>query len=289
MDRTVPFRSLLSSQVRPTREPNTDLSGAAVDSSMYEAVRAVPTGESTVARYAATAADYGFDGIVDRTPSDGSAANRDEMGYDADEIRDRYGVDVVEGVEIRATDPSRASGLLGSLRRSATVLMVRGGSAAMVQFAVRQDRVDVLTAPTAGDGSVDFAMAGEAAAHDVRVELDLGRVLRTSGGQRVRAVEDLERLWRVIDDRDVPYVVTGTPASHLQLRAPRELLAVGSLCGIDRGAVEAGLREWGRIATRNRNRLSGRVPSPGVEVVDDRDETVHSSEEQPADDGGDEP
>lgn len=230
---------------------------------MYEAVRPYPTGDSTVARYATTAADQGFDGIVVRSAAEDPAA------YDAAEIREAYGIDVVVGTEIRTTDPSRASGLLGAHRRDSTVLMVRGGTAAMNRFAVRQDRVDVLALPVDGEDPFEFALAGEAVDHDVHVAVDLAGVLRRTGGTRVRAIDRLERLWGILDDRDVPYVVTGSPTAHLELRAPRELVAVGALCGMDGEALEAGLRAWEGIADRNRDRLAGRVPSPGVEIVEE--------------------
>ena len=262
-------------------KPNTDLTRATVGGGMYEAVRPYPTGDSTVARYAATAANQGFDGIVVRSAADDPAA------YEPARIRDAYGIDVVEGTEIRTTDPSRASGLLGAHRRDTTVLLVRGGTAAMNRFAVRQDRVDVLVLPVDREADFEFALAGEAIDHDVNVALDLAGVLRRTGGTRVRAIDRLERLWRVIDDRDVPYVVTGSPTAHLELRAPRELVAVGALCGIDREAVEAGLRAWGRIAERNRDRRAGRVPSSGVEIVEEG-ETAEGTG-QPDPDGEAEP
>ncbi|ERH07983.1 MAG: hypothetical protein J07HN4v3_00348 [Halonotius sp. J07HN4] len=60
---------------------------------MYEAVAAYPAGDSTVSRQAKTAADYGYDGVVVRTRT---------AEFDADAISDRYGIDVVGGIEIDA-------------------------------------------------------------------------------------------------------------------------------------------------------------------------------------------
>lgn len=247
---------------------------------MYEAVCPFPAGDSTVARHAATAAEYGFDGIVALTPVDQEAA------FDAAAIRAAYGVDVVEGTEIRTTDPSRASGLLGAHRRDSTVLVVHGGSAAMNRFAVRQDRVDVLDIPPTAEATFEYTMAGKAVDHDVHIAIDLTGVLRSSGGTRVKAIDRLRRLWRIIADRDVPYVVTGSPASHLELRAPRDLAAVGMQCGIDRESLEDGLRAWERIAECNRKRRAGRVPSPGVEIVEEDGRTDQPGSELPEDASG---
>ena len=59
-------------------------------------------------------------------------------------------------------------------------------------------------------------------------------------------------------------MVSASPENHLQLRAPRELLALGEVIGFDREAVAAGLAEWGRLAVRNRERLSESFIEPGV-------------------------
>jgi ribonuclease P/MRP protein subunit RPP1 len=225
---------------------------------MYEAVRAAPDGDSTVARFAATAADLGFDGVVVRSRQDA----RPE--FDADAIRDAYGVDVVRGVEIAVEDRERASGYLGSFRPEHTVVAVRGGSPAMNRFAVESDGVDVLAAPMADEGDVNHVLARAAADHGVRLEFDLSRVLRASGGTRVRAVQGLRKLRELVEQYEPPFVVSAFPTSHLQLRSPRDLVAVAEQVGFSEEQVRTGLAEWRRLADRNRERLSDEFIAPGV-------------------------
>lgn len=224
---------------------------------MYEAARAVPDGESTAARLAATAADYGFEGLVVRNHGDVDAE------YDAAALQDAYGLDVIEGVEIRAEDPAQASGYLGALRPRATVLCLHGGSTDLNAFAVRQDRLDVLAHPMRG-ADLNHVLVREAKAHGVRLEVNLGHVLRADGGRRVQALSGLRKLRELIDAYDAPYVVSGDPSSHLQLRAPRELIAVGETIGFSREMIDAGLAEWGRIADGNREHARSDYVEPGV-------------------------
>ena len=237
---------------------------------MYEAVHAYPDGDATVDRLARTASEYGFEGIVVRNHGD------EEADYDADTVADRYGVDVVDGVEVRAEDPSRASGFVGNYRSEKTIVAVHGGTTAINRFAVEQPTVDVLAHPMAGDGDVNHVLAKEAAKNGVRVEFSFRRVLRADGGERVQALRGLRKLRELVFEYDVPYVVSGDPASHLQLRAPRELTAVAEVVGFDPDDVEAGLREWGRLAERNRFRASDEFVEPGVyrgdELPEDRRE-----------------
>lgn len=225
---------------------------------MYEAVHAVPEGSATVARLAATAREYGFEGIVVRNHGDARA------DYDAGAIGERYGVDVVSGVEIRAESPSRAAGFVGAHRPNVEVLALHGGTDALNRFAVEQERIDVLAHPTDG-GDVNHVLARAAADNGVRLEFDFARILRGRGGGRTRAIADLRKLRELVAAYDAPYVVSADPTSHLELRAPRELLALGESIGFDAGQVEAGLREWGAIAAENRHRRSDAFIAPGVE------------------------
>ena len=61
-----------------------------------------------------------------------------------------------------------------------------------------------------------------------------------------------------------PIVVSSDPASHLDLRSPRELMAVGGLIGMEPEDVEAGLLEWGSILSKNLDNLSGKYADLGV-------------------------
>jgi len=232
---------------------------------MYEAVHARPDGQSTVARMALTASEYGFEGIVVRNHGD------DPASYDPAAIRDRYDIDVVPGVEIRASDRSRASGFVSSHRENQTIVAVHGGTNAINRFAVEQSQVDVLAHPMAGDGDFNHVLAKEAKRNGVRIEFSLADVLRDSGGTRVTALRDLRKLREIVMQYDTPYVVSVDPTSHLQLRAPRELLAVGETIGFSREEIETGLTEWGRLAKRNRERQSDSYIQPGVRRVDDED------------------
>lgn len=223
---------------------------------MYEAVHAHPDGAATAARVAATAARMGYDGVVIRAR---------DAAPDYPAIREASGIDVVDAVEIAASDPERASGAVGGLRPDHTLLSVHGGTDRLNRFAVEQERVDVLARPMAGDGDVNHVLATRAAANGVRIEFDFGPVLRTTGGERVRALRDLRKLREVVADAGAPFLVSANPASHLELRASRELVAVGEAVGFDPETVRAGLREWGELADRNRHRRSEAFVEPGVE------------------------
>ncbi|WP_158056229.1 RNase P subunit p30 family protein [Halorussus halophilus] len=226
--------------------------------SFYEGVHAHPDGDSTVARMATTASEYDFSGIVVRNHSDATA------DYDPAEIFAEYDTDVVDAIEVRADNPQEASGHVGNYRPKYTVLAIHGGTKKLNRFAVESDHVDVLAHPMADRGDFNHVLAKAAVEHDVRVEFNFSKVLRADGGPRVQALSDLRKLREIVEHYDVPYVVSADPESHLQLRAPRELIAVGETIGFDADQIREGLTEWGRIAERNRERLSDEFIAPGV-------------------------
>jgi ribonuclease P/MRP protein subunit RPP1 len=226
---------------------------------VYEAVHAHPDGDSTVARFAATAASVGYDGVVVRSRSDA------RPDVDLEAVADEYDVDVVSGVELDAEDRSQASGALAHLRDQVTVLVVRGGTPGLNRFVAESPRADVLAGPMRGDGDLNHVVVKEARRNAVHLEFDLSRVLRASGGRRVQALRGLRKLRELVEHYDAPYVVSVDPTSHLHVRAPRELLAVGEEIGFDRDQLRQGLEAWGDIADRNRYRTSGEFIAPGVE------------------------
>jgi ribonuclease P/MRP protein subunit RPP1 len=245
---------------------------------MYEAVHAHPDpdGAATPARFAATAARYGYRGLVVRATGPAPTGPEPADGTDEDAsyrpptyaaVAAEYDIDVVDAVEVRADDPGSASGAVGNYRRDRTLVLVRGGTTGLNRFAAEQDRVDVLTHPFGTSGTaadVNHVVVKAARDHGVRIEFALGPVLRASGGQRVRALRKLRKLREIVSHYDAPFVVSGAPSSHLQLRAPRELAAVGEAIGLGTDRVTAGLREWGRLAARNRDRQSDTYVEPGV-------------------------
>jgi ribonuclease P/MRP protein subunit RPP1 len=225
---------------------------------VYEAVHAYPDGGATVSRHAREAASLGYDGVVVRNHGDAPAE------YDAETIADEFGVDVVGGLEVRTDDRSQASGLVRRFREEATLVCVHGGDRSINRYAVEDPRVDVLAHPMRGEGDVNHVLARAAAENGVRLEFSLAEVLRADGGPRVRAVSGLRKLRELVEDADAPFVVSADPFSHLDWRAPRELVAVGELVGFEAEQVRAGLREWGRLAARNRERASESFIQPGV-------------------------
>ena len=237
----------------------------------YEAVVPYPEGNATASRFARTAQEYGYGGVVLRRRIDRAAEMSDRSASDA-EGTDTFGVDVVPGVELVPDSPTRVGGLASSVRERTVVVIVRGGDSGVNRAAVEDPRVDVLSRPFgedgaggADDGDVNHVLVKAARDNDVAIEFDLAPVLRLSGGRRVRALGRLRKLRELLDHYEAPFVVSARPDSHLRLRSVRELSAVGSQIGFEEETIREGLERWGAITARNRHRLSESFIGEGIE------------------------
>jgi len=254
---------------------------------MYEAVRPYPAGDATPARLARVAGAAGYDGTVLRWPP-AVVATGDQFEPPDSQVErdDAYAeVDIVQALELDASDRDRLARLIRTHRDDVAVIVARTTDPDATRFAAERERIDVIR-PTP-DAVPAHATIGTAAAHGVRTAVDLGPVLRDTGGSRVRSLDALRTLVADLRDRAAPHVVTGTPASHLALRGPRELAALGAALDVPDEWLRDGLAEWGRIAGRNRERAAPPAGEPGVRVVGDGTADVAVEHSERADrDGG---
>lgn len=219
---------------------------------VYEAVRA--DGRTTPARFALTAARYGYDGVIVFGASIEAERAR---------IAGSYGIDVGHGAWIRAAERDEAARRIAAARGEADVVLAASGAASLDRFLAERESLDVLIP----SGIPRHTTLTAAAQHGVRIGLDMGDLLR--GDDRAGGMNAARRIARLLIELDVPFVVTAAPTSHLELRAGRELTALGATIDLPADVVRAGLAEWGNILQRTRTVRDDTFIQPGVRVLDD--------------------
>ncbi len=225
---------------------------------MFEAVRVTPMGTSTLSRMAATASDYGFSGIIVRNPPN------DPPNPNLQTISDTFDIELFSGIELSEKNQSTLSGHIGGNRNKTPLLCIRGGETSLNLFASKQKNLDVLCHPLGTQKNISHVMVKEAKKNNVRIEINFSGILRESGKNRIKSLKRLKKQWDIISAYNAPFVVSSDPSSHLELRSPRELMAVGGLIGMEPEDVETGLLEWGTILSRNLDNLSGKYADLGV-------------------------
>jgi len=194
----------------------------------------LPDGSDSPSRMALAAKKLGYSGIVITNHTTTGRA----FGIDA--ARLVGGIEVVIGFEIVATDQRSLHAKAASLRDRSDFLAVHGGDEKINRAACEDSNVDLLAHAHEGRSGIGVAAAKAARDNQVAIGLDLGPIIRLRGSSRVRWMEAVRRDLDLIRKFDLNLMISTGAKSHLDLRSPRDLVALASLFGLERErAVEA--------------------------------------------------
>lgn len=223
-------------------------------------VYSVPEGKNTIEEMAAFSSRLEFSGIAITNPSDSSKPQK------AKKICD---LEVFSGVEIKVNNPSRLHGMVGKYRKNTDIIVVRGGSENINRAAVENSNVDILCGfGSMKDNGLNHILARSASDNNVAISFDLGEVICSRGGRRVRTLSNFRKDLALVRKYNVPFILTSSAKSCYDLRAPRELMALAGLFGMTKDEAINGLSTTPELI------ISGNRPSPnyvyeGVEIVDE--------------------
>lgn len=225
-------------------------------------VHVMPQGSSSPSRMALVARRLGFSGIIVMSIN----GSGDLQWFEA--AQRIGGITVSSGVEVVSKDPRSLKGRISSLRDRYPFLAVHATSEPLLREAFADPRVDLVV----NSGfRLTVPPARSAKRNQVALAIDLQPMIRLRGVSRSRWL-DLQRYnVRVARKFGIKMMLTVSPRSHLDLRAPRDMIAMAQILGISREEALEALRLPGRILDMNRRRWA----SPGVEVLE-----AHTDDEQ---------
>jgi len=219
-------------------------------------VHVLPDGSSSVNQMLSIANHFGYSGIgitnhIDKEPpSDGS----------------HEGIELIHGVEIEVRNSSRLHGFVGKFRKKVDVLVVHGGSESINRSAVENPNVDVLTnLPTGRDNGFNHVLAKSAHDNEVAIAFNLDVIIKQRGGRRVHALGHFRKNLQLARKYNVPTILTSNAMSCYDMRAPREMIALAGLFGMEEDEANAALSTIPEgIIKRNRRNTS--TPQ-GVRII----------------------
>ncbi len=219
-------------------------------------LHALPDGSDSPSRMALAARRLGYSGII--------VCNHMTTGraFGIDAARLVGGIEVVIGFEIVATDQRNLHAKAASLRDKADFLAVHGGDEKINRAACEDPNVDLLAHPHEGRTGIGVAAAKAARDNQVAICLDLGPMIRLRGVARVRWMEVVRRDLDLIRKFDLNLMISTGARSHLDLRSPRDLVALACLFGLERDRAVEALALPKSILDLNRRRWT----SVGVEL-----------------------
>lgn len=221
-------------------------------------VHSMPDGESTIEELTSLAKHFGYSGLA--------ITNHSNSGV-APMVAKTEDFEILRGIEIVTTSPSKLHGLIGKYRKNVDVLIVHGGNENINREAVENPNVDVLAHPQMGRHSgLNHILAKSASENNVAIEFNLDAIIKGRGGRRVQTLSNFRTNLNIARKYDVPMLLTSNASSYFDLRAPREMIAVAGLFGMNKDeAVSAlSLTAEGII---EKKRLKPGFIREGVEII----------------------
>ncbi|HPJ30804.1 MAG TPA: RNase P subunit p30 family protein [Methanothrix sp.] len=218
----------------------------------------LPEGSDSASRMALAAKKLGYSGIIitNHVNSSGPPFGLEAAGLVA-------GIEVAVGTEIVASDQRSLHARASSLRDRVDFLAVHGGDEKINRAACEDPNVDLLAHPHQGRSGIGVAGARAARDNQVAIALDLSLMIRLRGAARVRWMEAVRRDLGLVEKFDLDLMITTGARSHLDLRSPRDLVAMAGLLGLERDRSTEALALPKTILDLNRRRWT----SVGVELL----------------------
>lgn len=223
-------------------------------------VHCAPDGKSTQEEMVSMAKHLGFSGIAITNHSDSDTVTKLIPGND---------IEVLRGVEIMAGSPSKLHGLIGKFRHKMDVLAVHGGDEGINRAAVENPNVDILLHPgTSRNSGLNHVLAKSASDNNVAIGFDILSMIKLRGGRRVHALSHFRENLRLARKYDVPLLLTNNASFCYELRAPREMIALATLFGMEHDEAIAALSVTPAEIIK-RSRRGNTFICEGVEIVED--------------------
>ena len=224
--------------------------------SFFELARCYPEGSSSASRMAYTARQLGWGGII--------FLSRDPDGIFMPEAAQRVkGIELAIGAEAQAPGSRALKSRIGSLYSRYPFVAVLGSSEEMVRMASEDPHVDLLFHPCDVRHPLGIATARAAAQNQVAIGFDLSPLIHLRGHNRARWMQALRHNLVLVRKFHIRPAITAGAASHLDLRSPRELMALAGVAGFEADEAREALCWPGRVLEKNRRNWAG----PGVEIL----------------------
>jgi ribonuclease P/MRP protein subunit RPP1 len=224
--------------------------------SFYECLKALPEGSDSTSRLTLAAKHLGYQGII--------ICNAEpENIFRPDAAFSVKGIEVTIGAEVKAQNPRALRSRVSSLRNRFPFIMVHGRSDETIRAACEDPSVDMLMHLDEGRRPLGIAAARAAEQNQVAIGFDLSPLIRFRGSYRSRWLDVQRRSIELARKFDLSIMITANARSHLDLRTPRDLMALAEVMGLEHSEAEEAMNLPGKLLDLNLRNWQG----PGVELL----------------------
>jgi ribonuclease P/MRP protein subunit RPP1 len=220
-------------------------------------LHAIPDGSDSPSRLALSARRLGYSGIVicNHTGLDSA--------FGPEAAKNIRRIDVAWGIEVVSASTKGLQNQISSVRDQVDFLSVHGGTEVINRAACEDPSVDMLAHPDCCGQSLSIAAVRAASQNEVAIGFDLRPMIQLRGGPRSKWLTIFRRNLELARKFDLEMIINTDARSHLDLRAPREMITLAKLAGMEQEEAEAALMYPQNIIELNRKRWAG----PGVELL----------------------
>ncbi|MGD9627039.1 MAG: ribonuclease P protein component 3 [Methanobacteriales archaeon] len=136
--------------------------------------------------------------------------------------------EVIKGVSIISETPRKLRRKVDKFRKTADIIIVKGGDPKINRAACEDIRVDILTRPYQNrrDPGINHVHAKAAAENNVAIELNTNDIIRSYLKVRTRLFEYYRDIIKLHRKFHFPIVITSNATSTYDLRTPRDIIAL---------------------------------------------------------------
>lgn len=219
------------------------------DAKFYEFMVHLPGDAGSPAGFASAAKESGYSGMAV------IGLKRDR--FNLNNIPDDFSL--YNAVEISGK-PSRIRDEIKKYKDISDILIVSGGDEEIARAAVETERLDILMQPV----KFNNVLGQIASDNSVAIGFDAGSIIRMRGEARARELKIMRTNLMYARKYGLRMVLTCQPSSPFDLRAPREMAALGSLFGMSpKEATDA----MSRFPLEILSRKSPGYIQEGIEIV----------------------
>ncbi len=222
----------------------------------YECLKALPEGSDSASRLAMAAKRSGYRGLIICNEEPGKI-------FRPDAVTQIKGIDVAIGARVTADNPRILKSRVSSLRNRCPFIAVVGFSDETIRTACEDPKVDVLIHADEARRPLGIAAAKAAEQNQVAIGFDLSPLIRLRGSSRARWLDIQRRSIDLARKFDLKVIITANARSRLDLRSPRDLMALAEVAGFEPSEAEDALRLPEQLLALNRRSWV----SPGVELL----------------------
>lgn len=179
--------------------------------------------------------------------------------------------EVYAGAYIQAKNVPELKEMITKARENAMVVVVAGGNYNINRAACEDPRVDILAHPELGriDSGLDQVCLACATRNNMAIQINFREILYSFRKPRSYILNHITKNINLTNQYRTPVIISSGAKSIWDMRAPRELVSMANVLGLDLGKAFHGVTSVPQeIIQNNMKTLEGTKITDGVEVVD---------------------